>query len=1041
MESPKFQVNDEVFIVSQPDAVGHIVREPRPLAGDWWYCVSFGGRRKDCPEASLERFTGGHDVLQLLGANNFSGRESLSKIVAFTKLKQPLLNNLYAYRASRTEFHEYQFKPLVKLLNSTNQRLLIADEVGLGKTIEAGFIYQELNSRHELDRVLIVCPSALRPKWAEEMKRRFGEDFTVLDSNGMRQFLTRIQSYNPFIRLKGICSIQTLRSESLLNLLVEVSPIFDLVIVDEAHHMRNSGTLSNRLGRILSEQAETMLLLTATPIHLGDENLFQLLQILDPEEFDDFGTFDRTIAANRPVIEADRILRRGGLDSFAACRDALKKVEQGPLCDRFVNSPIYNDVLARLESPGCLDRPTVIEIQRYIAQLNLLGHIFTRTKKREVAEKQPLRQASIMRVGWTEVEQRLYDAVTDYCRETIQTNRAHLGVASWFPVITLQRQIASCIPATIDHYLGNTGSDQIQNQDEMSDLSMEDLTEDWGEEEHLSLRDDAGLRDILREARGTLTRDSKFEQLLVQLRALDQAEPGRKVLIFSYFKKTLAYLADRLHAAGYSCVLITGDVPSNPNDPAKDERGRRLHRFKEDPSVRIMLSSEVGSEGLDFQFAHILVNYDLPWNPMVVEQRIGRLDRLGQKSERILIYNFAIPGTIEERILNRLYARIRIFEQTIGDLETILGNEIRQLTLELLSSRLTKEEQDARIEECAMVIEKRRQESESLEQQSAQFIGHDAYFQEELERIIRNKRHTTPRELELLVGDFIRNEFPASRWEPDTREGYFHLKLDKDLANLVRSNISKDGDISEAFFVDGAIRNPVMITCDGELALTDEKATLFTGRHILVQTIAKYYETHKDRLHPVSCVRVLYDKDAIERGDYVYFLYLVEHHSARPGKTLETVLVSTASMIALDEDRSEALFSEMIANCQTLEPVVLAPESCARCHQIAEATLGEKIARRKEGLQKISEDTVTRRLASLEATYKSKRERVVAQLDKVTHGQSDPRYVRMLNGTLRNLDTKHEEKVREIEAGRRVDLHFELVGAGVVRVESNAAER
>ena len=195
-----------------------------------------------------------------------------------------------------------------------------------------------------------------------------------------------------------------------------------------------------------------------------------------------------------------------------------------------------------------------------------------------------------------------------------------------------------------------------------------------------------------------IEKDSKFEALIKALEAIEETEPHRKVIIFTYFKPTLAYLARRLKEAGYRCTMISGDVVSDPIDPAKDKRGQCLREFRDNPDVRVLLSTQVGGEGLDFQFCHIVVNYDLPWNPMLVEQRIGRLDRYGQQSDRIIIVNLAVNGTIEQRILDRLYTRIRIFEESIGDLEPIIGSEMRQLASALLTSRLTPAEMDKMIE-------------------------------------------------------------------------------------------------------------------------------------------------------------------------------------------------------------------------------------------------------------------------------------------------------------------------------------------------------
>src|SRR5690606_38599231 len=133
-----------------------------------------------------------------------------------------------------------------------------------------------------------------------------------------------------------------------------------------------------------------------------------------------------------------------------------------------------------------------------------------------------------------------------------------------------------------------------------------------------------------------------------------------KVLIFAFFKGTVRYLEQQLLERGVKATRIDGDVKSDPRNPKNDERGRRIRDFETDSTIKVMLSTEVGSEGLDFQFCHVLVNYDLPWNPMVVEQRIGRIDRFGQESDVVQILNLVVRGTVEDEILSRLYDRIGI---------------------------------------------------------------------------------------------------------------------------------------------------------------------------------------------------------------------------------------------------------------------------------------------------------------------------------------------------------------------------------------------
>ena len=188
---------------------------------------------------------------------------------------------------------------------------------------------------------------------------------------------------------------------------------------------------------------------------------------------------------------------------------------------------------------------------------------------------------------------------------------------------------------------------------------------DDGHDDTLGKSELAAVRRLLAAADRVGDRDTKFERFFAALRDVLAQNPDAKVVVFSFFKRTLEYLQRQLSRAGISNALIHGDVGMR-------DRQRRMRKFWDDASLTVLLSSEVGGEGLDLQVGNVLFNYDLPWNPMRVEQRIGRLDRYGQKNDKILIYNFSMKGTIDEIILDRLYGRINLFERYIGDLEAIL---------------------------------------------------------------------------------------------------------------------------------------------------------------------------------------------------------------------------------------------------------------------------------------------------------------------------------------------------------------------------------
>jgi superfamily II DNA/RNA helicase len=208
--------------------------------------------------------------------------------------------------------------------------------------------------------------------------------------------------------------------------------------------------------------------------------------------------------------------------------------------------------------------------------------------------------------------------------------------------------------------------------------------------------------------------DSKYSRFEAIIKGFLQKHQDEKVVVFSYFRATLNYLAERLAAAGVHAIVLSGG-------PEVD-KGAVLEQFRGPAGPRVMLSSEVGSEGIDLQFCRVMVNYDLPWNPMRVEQRIGRLDRLGQEAKKITIWNLFYKGTIDDRIYRRLHERLQIFERALGGLEEILGREVRNLTLRLLTGRLTAAQEEEQIELAAQALENVRLQEERLEASAGDLV-------------------------------------------------------------------------------------------------------------------------------------------------------------------------------------------------------------------------------------------------------------------------------------------------------------------------------
>jgi hypothetical protein len=437
MASPLFRVGDMVRVRAIGGAVGAIVGEPRPYPGGFEYTVLVNARRERYTEADLQPV--GEDGE--LEKPRWVSIDELVREIALAKLDHPVTDALYAYRASRTIFEPYQFRPALKFLRNGKQRILIADEVGLGKTIEAAIIYLELRARIEISRVLVLCPSRLTLKWQDELWNRFGEEFEILDSARVRRVINDLARFGPSLPLQAIASYESLRQGDLAQEMLNRGFELDLLIVDEAHHMRNAEAKTYRLGATLANSSHAAVFLTATPLHLRNRDLFNLLNMLAPDEFPELALFDDIVAPNEFINNAIRRVASGDLGG--AVRD-LRMVERTRLRDRFERNPFYRETLHRIESASArLPIDDRVAIQSELMQLNTLSSVFTRTRKREVTQA-AVRAPVTIRVTLTTEERAFYDAIVRRARsDLVRLGRDARG----FGAIMKERQAASCLPA------------------------------------------------------------------------------------------------------------------------------------------------------------------------------------------------------------------------------------------------------------------------------------------------------------------------------------------------------------------------------------------------------------------------------------------------------------------------------------------------------------------------------------------------------------------------------------------------------------------
>lgn len=1023
----KFEVGQEVQSKSDPSKIG-IVTGLGPIhAGAQYYNVFWGGNAgtKTVSKDDLQIHVVCERPRDSLVSNNLAGYEEFQRVMTFQRLRRnlPLRNNIYAFNASRTRFYPYQFKPLIKFLDSAHHRLLICDEVGLGKTIEAGLILTEIRARQTVQRVLVVCPANLTQKWRDELKLRFGEEFEIYPVSRFLEYLEEYTEKLDRTKINGIISLESIRNKRIIEQLELLNPDFDLVIVDEAHHMRNFGRKQRQAGKLLSQVATAMVMLTATPVQLGLENLYSLLNILDDEDFPDWTTSEERFRQNEPIVEAQLYL--GQIPpKLVEARTALERAGNSFWIK---NHPLYTEVLSQLSSgsPYSLlnnseNYNTIFRIQQNLAELNLLGHIFTRTRKKEVHENIVQRRAYAVEVSFTEAEQQFYNTVTAFVRAESKKQGDLPFIQQW-RLNTPQRRMSSSIPAMVEYYHQHfdiTDDDIEDYEDFLLDEEFPDNHNDYN-----TIREQ--LRQIVKQW-PRHSHDSKYHEFLKALRQSKQEKAGYvKVIVFAFFKGTLTYLAKRLREEGIQTVLVTGDVPA-------DERRRVIDRFKGDEKIEVLLSSRVGSEGLDFQFCDTIFNYDLPWNPMELEQRIGRIDRIGQESQVIHIYNLWVYGTIEERILKRLYDRIEIFKHSIGDIELILGEITQELEKSIFNKALTLEEESKQTERIEKILDNKIEHLQQLETQSAKFIGTDAYFSEEIKAIRSHRRYITRLQLKTFLEDFLKHHAPTARLEYDDTSKTGKLHPDRHLRDFINQQ-GKTTELSNFLTTKGHIK----ITFDSQVAFRDPKIEFINVLHPLIIAITDEYSNNQ-QFQKFNAHHVVLQTKNLPEGSYFFFIFLLQIQSARGRNVIEYVILDENLEEAQDALSSEMIFGEIVEYGETPfgEPIVFDKEFAEAACQAADDVLGQRITSLREEAEQTNDNFIDRRLMSLNTSYQKMLAQKRDLLQRAETEQKPEHYIRMLQGTIRRLENELESKRTELEQKRRIGLEYNEIGAGVLGIVS-----
>jgi len=564
------------------------------------------------------------------GTNTYD-ESYLRYVTLLSKIRNETAGGLLSSLASGVIPLPHQLHVLNRVMENNKIRYILADEVGLGKTIEAGMVIKELKARGLVKRVLVVCPTGLVTQWASEMQEKFHEKFNVIllsDYDTIRrltdnddvygqydQVISPMDSIKPIERHAGwsderVAKYNEERIYSIIN------SGWDLIVIDEAHRVAGStGEVARyKLGNLLAQASPYLLLLSATPHNGKTEPFLRLVRLLDEE-------------------------------AFPNARSIVKE-----------------------------------QVAPYLV----------RTEKREAIDNNgnklfKNRITHLVELNWDErhtMQRELYELVTSYVSKTYnkaQRNRRK-NMCLIFLLIIMQRMVTSSTAAirqSLERRLDilKTQSTKLGSLTEadIADLDIEDGVEEALEAISLDLSDEIlELEHIIAVAKQAEFQhpDVKIEKLLDTIDEILSCDRDQKIIIFTEFVATQRYIEKILLDRGYTVSTLNGSM-------SIDERNDALRDFRD--RANIFISTDAGGEGLNLQFSNIIINYDLPWNPMKIEQRCGRADRIGQKRD-VNIYNFIVGDTVENRVRQVLEDKLSVIfkEMGVDKYSDVLDSEVAE---------------------------------------------------------------------------------------------------------------------------------------------------------------------------------------------------------------------------------------------------------------------------------------------------------------------------------------------------------------------------
>jgi SNF2 family DNA or RNA helicase len=784
---------------------GFIVEGPNGTPPVWKVAfLGAGGafRTKSVPEADLRPYVATSPIERMTARQTAGPKKANLALVARHYDLEHRTNELVSLGQARVDLKPYQVSVVHRVVTSYPHRFLLCDEVGLGKTIEAGMILKELRARGQAKRTLIIVPPNLVRQWQFELRTKFNETFSVFNTNTVRYIESTGDRGNPFASHDSVIVSSSWITYGSRNPELVTQVDWDMIILDEAHHARQrrygNKVEMTQLYRLMHKLAapgqfsnRALLMLTATPMQLETHELYSLVELLDPALFPSAAHFEahrrRAPGLNQLV---DNLRQHGFPPPDEAPTDTVSRVAAWLGIDE--------ELAAKRLRAGSDEIETVCDD---LAKQHLLSEVLIRNRKSVVGGFMP-RRAHRWEVELTLAETSALDAVEDYVTSGWDRARRTGDNATGFVMTIFQKLMASSIRALRQSLIGrrdrllsaaggrttSLGADWLLDDDIEATRKVIGLT---GTADAPEIAELALLIDVL----SSVDVDSKAQVLIEQLSTIfehaatdrsahDCPNPAshEKILIFTEFRETQNYLRRLMIERGWAVQVFHGQMSPERKDAAVDG-------FRKGTGPQILISTEAGGEGRNFQFCQMLVNYDLPWNPMRVEQRIGRVDRIGQ-DHVVDIFNLWVRGTIEERVLDVLERRINIFEDTVGGLDPILGETEKDLRTIL---KLRDEERDRALARLEENLEIQIRHARAAEVKLRDFIMETKSFSRQIaERIAGQHSPIAPDDQERFVTQLLAD---VNTWigpiVNGEREIVFHEPFISDYREFSRDGVKR----------------------------------------------------------------------------------------------------------------------------------------------------------------------------------------------------------------------------------------------------------